>query len=218
MSKIDDQLYTLIATAEDQQKAAAAQAQAVQAKLEKLESWTEAFRAATRDIRDAAKAEAGNAARAELAGLAGHAASAVERAAQPAAADLHAAAKAAKDAASALEQGAAHIKLKLSITLAVLALGFTAAVGGGVYFAYEYQLKRVMELQAEIHALTAERDRMQAVVANLERRGGRLVVANCGGQMCIQAAANQRTRARWAAPWELPPNNQPAFIPARAPQ
>lgn len=213
-----DKVTALYAVAEEQSRAAQALIDQAEKKAGLLQAATEALAKGLKDVTPTIQGAVEGSVQASMSRAAGVATRALEDAAAPTVERLHQASGQAKTAADALGEVLGALRFRFVLVLCVTAMVWMVVMVGAAWAISGWKVEEVRQLQAEIHALTAERDRMQAVVADLERRGGRLIVANCGGQMCIQAATNQRTNARWAAPWELAPNRQPAFIPARAPQ
>lgn len=213
-----DKVTALYAVAEEQSKAAQALIDQAEKKAGLLQAATEALAKGLQNVTPTIQGAVEGSVQASMSRAAGVATRALEDAAAPTVERLHQASGQAKTAADALGDVLGALRFRFVLVLCVTAMVWMVVMVGAAWGVNAYQLHQVQQLQAEIRELAVQRDQMQATVAALERRGGRLIVANCGGQMCIQAASNQRTRARWAAPWELPPNNQPAFIPARAPQ
>src|SRR5260363_300969 len=76
------------------------------------------------------------------------------------------------------------------------------------YAALAWQLHQVKNLRAE-------KAQLQANVAMLEKRGGKMVILNCGGRLCIEASRNQGKGAeRWkGANWRNEENGAALVIP-----
>ena len=54
-----------------------------------------------------------------------------------------------------------------------------------------WQVHQVSSLRDEKAGLAADVEQMQASVAVLEKKGGRIVMTTCGGRLCIEASSNQ---------------------------
>ena len=67
------------------------------------------------------------------------------------------------------------------------------------YAALAWQLHQVSRLREENAALADDVAQMQAHVAALEKKGGRIVMTTCGGRLCIEASSNQ---GQGAEPWK----------------
>ena len=71
------------------------------------------------------------------------------------------------------------------------------------YMALAWQLLQVRSLGNEKTALAADVVQLQANVAALEKRGGRIVLSTCGKRLCIEASSNQGKGAeKWKGVWE----------------
>ena len=100
-------------------------------------------------------------------------------------------------------------------------LALTDAAGGLVgvclvaYASLAWQLHQVSSLREEKAALQADVAQMQASVAALERKGGRIVLSTCGGRLCIEASSNQGQGAeQWkGANWSNKENGVQLVIP-----
>ncbi len=67
----------------------------------------------------------------------------------------------------------------------------------------------------QVQTLRAEKAQLQADVAMLEKRGGKIVMLSCGGRLCIEASSNQGKGAEhWkGANWRNEENGAALVIP-----
>lgn len=89
-----------------------------------------------------------------------------------------------------MRQAAQWITWKVSALAAMTVLVIWALAWYGVWSA-----------NREAESLRADIEGMKATVAELEKKGGRLNLSRCGGEICIQVDRNQRTDVPWGVPW-----------------
>jgi hypothetical protein len=86
---------------------------------------------------------------------------------------------------------------------------WVAVAGGGLvgvclvaYAALAWQLYQVSSLREEKAALQDDVMQLQATVATLEKKGGRIKMTTCGKRLCIEASSNQWKGEGLDAPWK----------------
>lgn len=200
-----EQLFGLMAVAQEQQQAVEAAVAGLAAERAALAKERAALAQATASVVDgagevrraaaavtpAAQKAAGEAVSASvrqaLAGAAQTAASALGEATRPVVGNLSSAAEAAAAAAASIRNAGQWFAWKW----VAVAAGGVVGLGLLAYAAVAWQMHQVERLSEQRAALAAEVARLQASVAALERRGGKIVLNNCGGRLCIEASGNQ---------------------------
>ncbi len=121
-------------------------------------------------------------------GAAVAAARALGQATQPVVDGLSEAAQAARHAEGAIRQAGAWFAWK-----------WVALAGAGTAGVCLVTLMAVWGLRDQVQDLRLERDELQATVDVLERKGGRLVLNDCGGRRCVEINPNQGAKkgAEW---------------------
>jgi hypothetical protein len=199
------QLFGLMAVAEEHQKAVKAAIDGLTAERAALAKERAALTQAAAsvagvagDVRKAA-AEAvpamqkaageavGASVRQSLAGASEAAAKALGEAAKPVINSLSGVVQAASDAEGSLKNAGQWFAWK-----------WVAVAGGGLvgvclvaYVALAWQLQQVKSLSEEKAELVADVAQLQANVSALAKKGGRIVMTTCGGRLCIEASSNQ---------------------------
>ncbi|MBE9610909.1 hypothetical protein [Chitinilyticum piscinae] len=203
------QLFGLMALAEDQQKAVQAAIEALEAERETLQREREAFKQATSaaagvvvevkqaaaaaipGVQKAAENAVGAAVRVSLAGASQAAANALETASSPILSALTGVVRAGESAADRLNAASAAFGWRWATVAGGISAGAIVAVSLVAWGAVWWQRGEVESLQAERQALATDVARLQVSVADLEKRGGRIVMNDCGGRLCIEASGNQ---------------------------
>jgi hypothetical protein len=77
---------------------------------------------------------------------------------------------------------------------------------------------QVTELAQQKTRLQGEVAQLQAQVAVLAKKGGRIKLARCGGRLCIEASSDQgkgqnKAAPEWSGPWKNNDNGAPLVIP-----
>jgi hypothetical protein len=67
----------------------------------------------------------------------------------------------------------------------------------------------------QIESLSEQKAELEANVALLEKRGGKIKIQNCGGRLCIEASTNQgKGKTDWSGTWQTRDGNEtPLVIP-----
>lgn len=74
--------------------------------------------------------------------------------------------------------------------------------------------KLVSWRSAELEQLNAEIAQRQARLEDLDRRGGKIELTDCGGRLCIHASTNQgKDYKNWKGPWYSKKDGSPLVIP-----
>lgn len=134
-----------------------------------------------------------------LAGASEAAADALAEAAKPVMGRLAGVVQAAHDAEGSMRRAGAWFAWKW----VAVAAGGMVGVCLLAYMALAWQLLQVRSLGNEKAALAADVVQLQANVAALEKRGGRIVLSTCGKRLCIEASSNQGKGAeKWKGVWE----------------
>jgi prefoldin subunit 5 len=88
-------------------------------------------------------------------------------------------------------------------------LAFSAAAGGIVavllvgWLSIGWQRGQIDALSEQKTALESDIAELQANVAALNKKGGRIKLSECGGRLCIEASTNQgKDMADWHGPWK----------------
>lgn len=104
-----------------------------------------------------------------------------------------AASKALKAATEALNKAAGEVRgagkwvtFKTAAALLAVGLVMVLAMFGMCRYMVDSELK-------EVERLRAEKTELEANVANLAKRGGKIQFNTCGGRLCIEASTNQGT-------------------------
>ena len=200
-----EQLFGLLAVAEEQRQAVeaavaglaaeraalakerAALAQAAASVVDVAGQMRRATAEVVPAIQKAAGDATGAAVRQSLAGAAQAAASALGEATRPVIGSLSGVVKAASDAEASMRSAGAWFAWKWVAVAAGGAIGVCLLA----YASLWWQLQQVERLSEQKAALAAEVARLQASVAALEKRGGKIVMGTCGGRLCIEASGNQ---------------------------
>jgi hypothetical protein len=192
------QLFGLMAVAEDHQKAVKAaidgltterqaltkdRAMLIQAAASITKTAAEAISA----IQKATGAAVDDAVRDSLAGASDAAAKALGEAAKPVIGRLSGVVQAASDAEGSMRNAGAWFAWKW----VAVAAGGLVGVCLVAYASLAWQLHQVSSLRDEKASLAADVAQLQANVAALEKKGGRIVMTTCGGRLCIEASSNQ---------------------------
>ena len=90
------------------------------------------------------------------------------------------------------------------------------ALAGAAAVATNYAIGRfTLPDRAEIEALRLEKAELEASIADLTKRGGKIKFNTCGGRLCIEASSNQgETAPKWeGAAWHNEQNGAALVIP-----
>jgi gas vesicle protein len=92
----------------------------------------------------------------------------------------------AHDASNRLSASMDRVQSAWTWRLLLLSVGVLSIVSLTAYGLVWWERSQLEDLKATRQALQADINRMQPVVTDLEKRGGRLVWNNCGGKWCLQ--------------------------------
>lgn len=92
----------------------------------------------------------------------------------------------AHDASNRLSASMSRVQSAWTWRILMLAVGVLLIVGLAIYGLLWWERSQIEDLKATRQTLQADINRMQPVVKDLEKRGGRLVWNNCGGKWCLQ--------------------------------
>jgi hypothetical protein len=214
------QLFGLMAVAEEHQKAVQAALEGLTAERVALAKDRTALaqaaaglagvagevRKAAADAVPAMQKAAGEAVgasvRQSLAGASDVAAKALSEAAKPVINSLSGMVQAANEAEASIKNAGAWFAWKW----VAVAAGGAAGVCLVAYASLAWQLDQISILRDEKAALSADVAQLQTTVSALEKKGGRIVMTTCGGRLCIEASSNQGKGAEhwngavWVAP------------------
>lgn len=166
------QLEALFAAALEQQEAAKAAVADLAQERKALAAAVEAIKNASSSLQTATGSAASKAVTESL-----------NQAPKSAATALNTATTALNDAADKVRNAGAWISWKFAL---VFALAGAAAV------ATNYAIGRfTLPDRAEIEALRSEKAQLEASIADLTKRGGKIQFTTCGGRLCIEANSNQ---------------------------
>lgn len=166
-------------------------------------------------IQKAAGEAVGAAVRQSLAGASDAAAKALGEASGPIVGQLSGVVKAAGEAEGKLSAAVAAFGWRWAMLAGGAAAGGIVAVLLTAWLAVWWQRHQVEQLAEQKAALLGEVAQLQANVAALEKRGGRIVLSTCGGRLCIEASSNQGEGAeKWrGAVWSNKENGAQFVIP-----
>lgn len=122
-----------------------------------------------------------------LVGASATAARAIGEAAKPILSNLSGMVQAASDAEGSIRNAGQWFAWKW----VAVACGGLAGVCLVAYASVAWQLHQVESLNEQKAALAADVAQLQTNVEALKKKGGRIVIDDCGGRLCIQASNNQ---------------------------
>lgn len=142
-------------------------------------------------IQKAAGEAVGASVRQSLAGASEAAAKALGEASRPIVGQLSGVVQAAGEAEGKLSGAVAAFGWRWAMLAGGAAAGGIVAVLLAAWLAVWWQRHQVEQLAEQKAALLGEVAQLQANVAALEKRGGRIVLSTCGGRLCIEASSDQ---------------------------
>ena len=185
----EQQIFSMMALAEEHQKAVTAAIAGLAAEREELAKERAALarvaQGIQKDIDDAVSA----AVKESLDGASETAVTALSEAARPVIDRLSGVVQAASDAEGSMRNAGAWFAWKW----VAVAAGGLIGVCLVAYVALAWQLHEVGSLSDEKARLAAAIVRERATVAELNKAGGRVVWSTCGGRLCFEASSNQGT-------------------------
>ena len=154
--------------------------------------------------REAIRAEVAATVRQSLAGASQTAATALETATAPILNRLTGVTTATAQAGDTLRDAAAWFAWKW-VAVAFAGLAGVCLVAYASLWWQMHQIESLSEQKAEL----------EANVALLEKRGGKIKINNCGGRLCIEASTNQgQGKTDWSGTWKTRDGNEtPLIIP-----
>lgn len=216
------QLFGLMAVAEEHQKAVKAALDGLTAERAALAKERAAVAQAAAsvagvadEVRKAAAEAVGASVRQSLAGASDAAAKALSEASRPIVGQLSGVVKAAGEAEGKLSGAVAAFGWRWAMLAGGAAAGGIVAVLLAAWLAVWWQRHQVESLSEQKAALLGEVAQLQANVAALEKRGGRIVLNSCGGRLCVEASSNQGEGSeKWkGAVWSNKENGVQLVIP-----
>ncbi len=185
----EQQIFSMMALAEDHQKAVTAAIAGLAAERAALAKERAALAQAVAGVTKAASDAVSAAVRQSLAGASETAAKALGDAATPVIGKLSGVVQAASDAEDSMRKAGQWFAWKW----VAVATGGLAGVCLVAYVALAWQLHEVGSLSDEKARLAAAIVRERATVAELNKAGGRVVWSACGGRLCFEVSSNQGT-------------------------
>jgi len=166
-------------------------------------------------IQKAAGEAVGASVRQSLAGASEAAAKALGEASRPIVGQLSGVVKAASEAEGKLARAVAAFGWRWAMLAAGAAAGAIVAVLLVAWLAVWWERYQVEQFAKQKTTLQGDVAQLQANVSALEKRGGRFVIATCGGRLCIEASRNQGAGAeQWeGARWGNKETGQQLVIP-----
>ena len=194
----EQQIFSMMALAEDHQKAVTAAIAGLAAERAALAKERAALAQTAQGIQKATSDAVSTAVRQSLDGASETAVTALSEAARPVIDRLSGVVRAAGDAEGSLRSAGQWFAWKW----VAVAAGGLVGVCLVAYVALAWQLHEVGSLSKRKAALTADVAQLQANVSALERKGGLIVMSTCGGRLCIEASRNQGSNNHdWKGPW-----------------
>ena len=207
------QLFGLMAVAEEQQKAVQTAIDTLTAEREALAQERIRLAQTVQSVSKAVGTAVGVAVRNQMGDAGETAITALETALKPILENLSGVIQTTTQAEHALSQASAWFAWKW---IALAAGGF-AVVCLVAYASVAWQIHEVRDLRQQKATPTAEIPQMQADVAALAKRGGRIVMTTCGGRLCIEASNNQGTYSNGSpipiGGWDTDRSKIPLVIP-----
>ena len=176
------QIFGLMAVAEEHQKAAAAAIAGLAAERAALAKERALLAQVAQGIQKAAGDAVSAAVRQSLAGASETAVTAFTKAAGPFAGEVRKVAEQAGAAAEKVDRAAQLLGMKA----VAVAAGCIVVVGLAAWGIVAWERHQVVDLKKQI---AQER----AMVAELDKAGGRVVWSTCGGRLCFEVSSNQGT-------------------------
>jgi len=196
MMNTNDQLSALFAAALEQQEAAKAAVADLVQERKALAAAVEAIKNASSSL----QTTTGNAASKAVTDSLGQAPKSAVMA-------LNTAVEALNEAADKVRNAGAWISWKFALVF---------AFAGAAAVATNYAIGRfTLPDRPEIDALRSEKAQLEASIADLIKRGGKIKLNTCGGRLCIEASSNQgETAQKWqGSAWRNEQNGAALVIP-----
>ena len=192
----NDQLSALFAAALEQQEAAKAAVDGIVQERAKLAVAIDSIKNTSSSLQAATGAAASKAV-----------AESLNQAPKSAVAALKMATGALDEAADKVRNAGAWISWKFALMF---------AFAGAAAIATNYSIGRfTLPDRAEIEALRSEKAQLEASIADLTKRGGKIKFNNCGGRLCVEASSNQgEITPKWkGAAWRNEQSGAALVIP-----
>lgn len=175
MDEQQQRIYSLMVTAEDQQKMAGGMLAKLDAEIGTLAR----ERGLLRQMIDQSVKQS-------MSGVADTVAQLLQGAIKPSADTLKESVRSAEAASARLSASMNKVQSAWTWRILWLSGGVLLIVSLTAYGMVWWERSQVEDLKSTRQSLQADINRMQPVVRDLEKRGGRLVWNNCGGKWCLQ--------------------------------
>lgn len=137
-----------------------------------------------------------------LSGVADTVSQALQAAIKPSADTLTDSVRSAYEASVHLSESMRRVQSAWTWRILGLAVGLMLIVGLSAWGLVRWERSQIEDLKVTRQTLQADINRMQLVVKDLEKRGGRLEWSTCGDRVCIEASRNQGAGAElWNGAW-----------------
>lgn len=188
---MQQQIFGLYGVAQDQQKAVQEALDSLAAEREKLAQMSAKLERGVPTLQKATETAVKTAMAVALQGAAQAAVKAFEGASGALIKNLAGAAEAAQKAESELNEAISSFRWKWAALAAAMTLGGIVAVLCAAWLVMTWNRAEIASLSEQRQALLAEVAGLQRNLAELEKRGGKITMNNCGGRLCIEASRNQ---------------------------
>lgn len=166
---------------------------ALMAVVERQQEMLDALMAKLKEEREALAKERGSvqqiidqSVKQSMSGVAETVSKALQGAIQPSADTLKESVRSAYEASNQLSASMRRVQSAWTWRIVWLSVSVLLIVGVSAYGMVWWERSQIKNLQETRQSLQADINRMQPVVKDLEKRGGRLVWNNCGGKWCLQ--------------------------------
>ena len=176
MEELRNNLYGVMKVVQEQQKM-------LDGTLAKLE----AERAELAKVRSSVGQEVARSVKQSMSGVADTVAQLLQGAIKPSADTLKESVRSAEAASARLSASMDKVQSAWTWRILWLSVGVLSIVSLAAYGLVWWERSQIEDLKTTRQVLQADINRMQPVVRDLEKRGGRLVWNNCGGKWCLQA-------------------------------
>ena len=182
---------------------------ALMAVVERQQEMLDALMAKLKEEREALAKERGSvqqtidqSVKRSLSGMAETVSKALQGAIQPSADTLKESVRTAYEASNQLSASMRRVQSAWTWRIVWLSVGVLLIVGLSAYGMVWWERSQIDDLKSYRQSLQADINRMQPVVRDLEKRGGRLEWSTCGDRLCIEASRNQGPGVEnWNGAW-----------------
>lgn len=204
---VQQQIFGLLAAAEDQQKAVQIALDGLNAERAKLAQVTAKVENSVPALRNATQEAVKAAVGASVSGASKAAVGAIEAASGPLISQLTTVVANAKAAGAELNEAMTGFGWKWAATTVASTLGGVLAILLAAWLTLEWNRAEIASLSEERQVLLAQVAELQDGVQALKKRGGRIAMNTCGGRLCIEASSD---KISWAT---TDGRNVPLVIP-----